>query len=1171
MGINVVYSRSGTGKSLVCLERMKEVIGRGEKAYMIVPEQFSYEAERRISEHMKGTGINGAEALTFSGLLRLISPEVNMFRLDGAGKQMLVYKAVEKAGGINSFSGLSSRGFLDAVADMIREFKKFNISDNDLERTNEILKNSDNAGSDMLKGKFETMKSVYEIYNQSIKDGGFADSDDDMARLAECIYSGDKLSDVHIFIDEFYSFIPYHYGVIAAMAVKAADVTIFLCADHEAKLSYDTDNIFSPCTRIIYTLEGIAKERGIIINEEHLPENPYRFKGSEELALIEQTFDRSAQKIFDGEPKDIKLFTARDIFSEVEAAALEIIRAAGEGARYREIGILCGDLENYADIIEAVFKKYNIPYFMDMKRNITNHPVIMAVMSIFDIFTQGWSYEAVFSYIRTGFSTLDDKEADELEIFVLAHGIRGEKRWCGDDWEYNDKGIFGAAYETEENNPAEWEEDIKERKERINAIRKKLIKPFTEFKSCFNGRKTIREICTALYDMLDSGLNMPGNIENEARRLIDEGRNDESEQFLRLWDMLISLLDQTVNTMGDDYCGFERFGEIMLAGFSKYEIGIIPSSADRVTVGTVDRSRSTNIREMLIIGASSSNIPKQAQNTSLFSESERKKLNEGGLEIECGKSDKLFDDLFKIYKAVTAAKERLYISWSAADWEGSEMRPAEFVHDIIRRFPDIKIENNMNGTPVEKFLDAPADAVFAHILSGWAEGKDARFEKLMSWYENDERYAERVGYAQRVKDYKREAKRIGAETVRKLYETDPVYSISRFETFAKCPFRYFMSYGIHAKPQKIWRVESYDMGNFIHYYIDKFCRIMENERMDDSIDEAKRVWRECTEEKYTGIIETLLEDAKEKIARNDAGGRINYMIEMIKRSLLSMARDLIKSLDSGEFALYKTEVRFDGFTIKSERGDIRINGVIDRIDLLKNGNDVYIRVIDYKTGSKYFDLTELYNNTEFQLFIYAQAAEMLYRERFAGKENTENTKIAGVLYFSLKNDYERADSFPELDEIANDLKNMKKLDGVIVDDLDTIEVTKMMDRNIGSNINGKMCRESEYFKVKLKDDEKPDMKSMIVSPGNFEKMCGYVNAGIKDIYGKINDGDISIYPYAPTSSKGVCAYCDYKDICMFDDKTDKYKERKTFTKPKNSFQKKVNDFTEVIKNGGNDR
>lgn len=1138
--MNVIYSRSGTGKSRECLKRLEAVIRRGEKAYMIVPEQFSYEAERRLASRLGGTGINGAEALTFGRLLKLLSPS-ELPAVDSAGKHMLIYKAASKSKNKFFSADLSNNGFIDSISDIISEFKRFNISEDILSNARADIQTL--PGSDMLVKKTDMLYEIYKNYNESIS--GFRDADDDMSRLAALIYSGRELSDVHIFIDEFYSFIPYHYSVIAAMAVKAASVSIFLSADHDAKLSYDTENIFSPTIRIIHSLEKLAKDVGFEINEEHMPEKPYRFIKSEELRLLENSFDKPALKIYDGEVRDIQLFAAGSIFSEIEKAAMEINKSVKDGYRYRDIGMLCGDLENYADIIETVFRNYNIPYFIDMKKNIANHPIIMAVTSIFDIFARNWSSDAVFSYIRTGFSPISDSEADILENFVLAHGIRGEKKW-NSEWEYNEYDVLDVDKES-----APDSEYNKERTLYINELRKKAAEPFFRFKGNFNGRKTVREICTALFEMLDKDLDMPNKIEKKAREFRDKKMNDESEQFLKLWNILISLLDQAVMVMGDDVCGFEKFSEIITAGLSKYEIGIIPSSSDRVSVGTIDRTRSVNIRKMIIIGANSANIPPSAENRSIFSDSERRRLTQTGLNIEDAKKDRLFDDQFKIYKALTAAKEKLYISWSASDWEGKSMQKAEFVNDIIRRFPNIKTEDNFLKTPPEEYLNAPAEAVFSHILSGWISGADEKYSQLIKWYENSDSFRDRVKAAEYLKNYQRDTRRLSRDTVEKIYGKNHIYSISQLNTFAKCPFQYFLKYGIHAKPQKIWRVENYDAGNFIHHYIDKFCRRIEAEKKDDTLAETKRVWRECNDEKCARITDEFMKDASEQILARGVSGSVGHMLKMMRKNIINAVMDIRDSLNAGEFALDETELPFPDFSITADDGRIiNIHGIIDRIDILKDGDRIYIRIVDYKTGKNNFDINKIYNNTEFQLFIYAQAAAEIYKRRISGSAD-----IAGVMYFPLKREFNSVSDFAD-EAIESNLINMKKLDGIIIDDTDDLKTLKNMDRNIPEK--------SDYFKsISFKKDGSLKKNSHIVGDKAFKKICTYVNKGAAQADKDISDGDISICPSAGDSDS-VCSYCDYPDVCMFN----AGKHKKTKKLSGSGFEANIDAFLKEIDGRG---
>jgi len=1136
MKISIVYSRSGTGKSHECFERMKNILNTGDKAVIIVPEQFSYEAERKLSETVGGTGINGAEAFTFSRLLRHLSVINTDKRLDNAGKQMIVFNIAGKLKGDSFFSGaVKNSGLLDMIAQSIQEFKRFNVIPEILSDNSEKLKSQ--TGTDMLIYKTKELSEIFADYNKFVENGGFIDGDDDMIRLKEAVYQTEKLRDTHIFIDEFYAFIPYHYDVIYALIQRAKSVTLFLTADEEAVMSYNTESLFSPCLRIIYKLEMMGREYGFDVDLKCLENDKNRFK-SKVLAGIEKSFDKPSRLISDKYTDDIHIFTARDIFSEIEHAAIEVIKAVRNGCRYREVGIMCGDIENYSDIIETVFRNCDIPYFIDAKKNIANHPIILAITSIFDIFVNNWNYDSVFSHIRTGFSVLNDEEADMLENFVLARGIRGEKYWCEKDWELRKTGIFDTVYDEKENESKKAKEE--QELSRINEIRRKFIEPFVEFRKSFSGRKTVKEICGALYKMLDEKMNMPGIIMNRAKAFKEEGRKDEAAQFTQLWNIFISMIDQAVMVMGDEYCSFEKFSDIVSAGFSKYEIRIIPTGADRVSIGTVDRSRAVNIKYMLIIGASSGNIPSAGIAADMFTEAERKKLIDSGIEIDKGKSDRLYDEQFKIYKALTAASDKLYISYPSADWDGGEMRCAEFVNDILRRFPKAKQTDNLMGDDINDYLILPPKAVFSHIASGVRKNEDARYKQIFEWYKENENFRKSTEYIDLTDEFKKQNEKLSKDLILKLYGRDGYYSISRFETFAKCPFNYFMNYGIGARPQKVWKLQNYDIGQFMHNYINKFCGIIDSEKKNDSIEELKRIWSECDREKQKTIISGLIDEAREKLLKSGITGRAEYMTRLMEKNLIRSVGNIVDCINKGDFAIYKTELEIKDFYIISKKGKkIKISGYIDRIDLYNDGDDVYIRVIDYKTGSKKFDIGEILNNNEFQLFIYAQAAEKLYIKNVFSKQNN---KIAGILYVPIRDRIQTVKD-PDKKTIEKALKDAKKMDGIVIDDLESARISYRLENDIDDG--------SVYHPVKLKKSGGFDSYSNVISEKEYKKLCEYVNDGVRDIYERINSGDISIYPYDAKSDMSVCGYCDYKDICLFDKNAYKYR-----------YKKNINDYTD---------
>ncbi|MCX7715195.1 MAG: hypothetical protein N2171_05675, partial [Clostridia bacterium] len=387
MFFQVIRGRAKSGKSTYCIEQMKKISKQtGSSVLMIVPEQFSYAAEKRLVLAMGGTGINQCEVLTLSRLAHRMLDESRPY-IKPAGKQMLLYKSIEMAKKENNIfhKSLSKPGFLDVAAETISEMKRYGISPDFL------MEKAQEMDEGMLKFKLDVISRIYKGYADMLSDR-FIDSDDDLERLAQYIQKSSNFSDAYIWIDEFSDFLPQHYKVIAALMEKAKGVFVTLCMDEEE----DVLSAFSPCVKSLYRLKDIADEIGCPRLDDVYLCRKQKYK-SDELMFLEENWDNPKANVYTGRTEAISLFEARDIYSEAEHTAIEILKLVRqEGYRFRDIGILVGSLDDYHHILEVVFAAYNVPYFTDKKTAVTDHAIILLVLSIFDIFSGGFSYESVF-------------------------------------------------------------------------------------------------------------------------------------------------------------------------------------------------------------------------------------------------------------------------------------------------------------------------------------------------------------------------------------------------------------------------------------------------------------------------------------------------------------------------------------------------------------------------------------------------------------------------------------------------------------------------------------------------------------------------------------------------------------------------------------------------------
>lgn len=1127
MSLQIICGRAGSGKSR-CIMDMIKALPDDERAVLLVPDQYSFEAEKNMVTMLGGAGLNGKEVLTLSRMMHRMLAEKREY-IKPAGKYMLLYKAIEKVKKENNIFGksLSKPGFIDVLANLISEMKRYGVDIADLTVKAESMPDG------MLKQKLDAILKIYCEYERLMPEN-LADSENNMQRLSEVIAESDAFENTHVFIDEFSDFMPQHYRIIQQFMRKAKSVTAALCVD----TNEDEYSVFYPVMKTFNNLKYLADEYSVEIKEDIIPRDTKRYK-NDALAFLEKEW--GTDKVYEKGTQNIKCVEAFDPYNEIERVAIEIIGLVRDkGYRFKDIGILCADMDNYYHIIEVIFRQYGISYFTDKKLAITNHPIILPILSIFNIFADGFSYSAMFEYLRTGYARVTDDEIDLLENYVLERGVRGKKMWFSEnEWKKNAEGIFDEAIGRGKKDD--------ESENVIDGIRRKVIAPFVEFEKNFDGRKTVRQICGALFEFLTDGINLADTVKERIDTFIENGNMDEAEQYRQIWKIFVDVLDQAVMVMGDEKCGMERFSEIITLALSQYEIAIIPSGADMVNISGLDRSRSAEVKALFVIGACYGSIPQISTKEGVLSDNDRRILLKLGIELAPDTKTKVYDSLFKVYKAFTSATDMLYVSYSTASTDGEAKNPAMIIEDLKKQFKGLTVETfSIDDNAVsDRFVVLPKPA-FSHMITAMSDKKkhSPQWQSVYEWYRKNGEYASRLHILEDVK--KNRTAHLSKAVADKLYSDKVEYSASRLERFAECPFKYFVQYGLGIKERNVWGVRSLDIGNLMHFVLKRYCECVEERKEGESYADIKRAWRSVTDKDSDEIIKRLMAEAKEKVLseQENVAGSVGFMLEMLESNLRESAKIILKSITQGEFAPVAYEWDFKNFVLTAKSGkSILMRGQIDRVDLYEADNRVYIRIIDYKSGGKEFSFNELYNNFQMQMLIYAYAAVVMYGEgKLIKRKDNAEVKIAGILYSSLSNEF--AEEKPPVND--EEYTRNYKFDGLLLEDRYALNAT---DRNFKNSAdNEDLTQEkatmdnagfkSEMFPIKVTAKGKLDGTiKKVLKAERIELLNEFMKKRLTDIDSEIKNGNISIYPF---KEKG-CMYCPYMEICRFDES--KHKKR----------------------------
>ncbi len=1126
MLLDIISGAAGSGKSSYLYELIEENLKNNPNtnAVVIVPEQFSYSAEKKLSDTMGGLGLNRTEVLTFSRLVhRYVNSENNLLP---SGKQMLLCKAALSVGEENVFFSSSKRkGFIDSLAELFSEFKRYQISPEDLS-----CADTGSVGADK---KLSSVNEIYKSYLAEFNEN-FTDSDNALDIFSELVQNSDIFRNTFFFIDDYSDFLPQHYEAIRAMISSSRGVFVTLCIGNN-----DENGIFTPVIKAKSRLTAIALSLGAQLYTKEL-EGSCRHILSKEIKHLSDNF--GTRKKYSGNCGNISIFTARDLYSEIEHIASKIIALVrDEGCRFRDIGIIIGDSQQYMHILSAVFYDYNIPFFTDETTPITMHPIVRTVLSLFDILSENWSFNSVFDYLRSGYiytktesgvTPLDPEDIDILENYVLKVGIKGKKAWF-EEWVSMGETEFDDVIE---NYSAE-EFDLAH----LNALRTQIILPFARFAE--NKGRTVRAIAGGVYDFL-CDINLYDGILSECREFDSAGMRNESEQFKQIWNFILEVLDQLVATLGGDIISRDRFCEYLKNGLSQCKISIIPSGLDRVSVGTVSRNSPARIKYLFIAGALYGQIPQTPSSSAILTPAERALLTEAlkGADKELAPDDtgRILLENLKLYKILSTATEKLFISFPASDSEGRALTRASFVGDVMKMFPDISVGDDIISHSSPEELLASSKRGFHYLLNRlseyYREKPERIWQEVFKIYSENPEYKDKLNLLKTAASYKKIQPALSRAKAELLYGKDRKYSITSLEKFTGCPFAYYAEKGLCARPQEAKRVEKSHIGSLIHAAVCEFCKKVENGA--DTIPEIHEKWTSLTSEDCSLLCTAVTDEMREKILpkRENERGRLEYLLDRCERTLKKSAETIRLSLSQGGYSSICFEKDFE---VKINRKDdtVTLFGTIDRIDVIEHiaEKNAGIRIIDYKTGKKKFSIAAIASKIDMQLVLYSIAAVKLYSGGMLEKTNAELLpKVSAIMYNKLSDNMLSLDLKDAASKTEKKVKN--KLDGVVILDEDSngepiYDTALDMDSALSDG-----C--SEFLNIAFKQDGTLTAASQVTSRATFDLISEYMEKSAIDSAVQIKNGNIDIYP-SKTGKNTACTYCGFREICMFDPDFDK--------------------------------
>lgn len=1107
MSLQFIMGPSGSGKSHYLYQNFIEQseLCPGQHFILLVPDQYNMQAQKDYIEASPKKGLLNVEILSFGRLAyRILEENGGMEKviLDEVGKSFVLRKVVEKClPDLKVIGGqLKKVGYIEELKSAISEFAQYGIRPEDMD---EILDKMGQKGS--LFYKMKDLQIIYAEF-QRYMEGNYITSEERMELLCELVGQSKLLCNSVIALDGFTGFTPIQKKLIRRLLTVSEKVMVSVAiSEKEDPFVYRTPyQLFCLSKQTVTSLTEIAREEGVMLEEPvYLHNKPvYRFRENPALAFLSEHLFTTDRAKYEKKQDNICIRGAKSPREEVEAVAQQIRRMVRvDGYRYMEIAIVSPSMDTYGYLIDDIFADYDIPLFMDSKRSILLNSFVEYLRSLLDMAEQNFTYESVFRYLRTGMTGFATDEIDRLENYIRATGIRGYKKWQ-EPWMRTTRSVD--------------ETDLV----LLNQVRSRFIEDIDETMEVLKRRhKTVRDITSALHALfMKDGLQQ--RVKDYELHFANEGKAVLAKEYAQIYRIIMDLFDQFVTLLGEEKLSLREYCELLDAGLSYAKVGTIPPTLDSVVVGDIERSRLPEVKVLFLLGMNDVNVPGNAENGGFISDYDRQQMADIQVQLAPTAKEKTYIQKFYLYLVMSKPSEKLYISYSRVSSDGKAIRPSYVIGNIKRLYP--LLEEQWEDLPEKEWTARGGMKYLVQGLQQKGLGLTDEWKEVFRWYKQEPVWREKVEQILTAAYYRKPEDRLTEEVARKLYGSILRNSVSRLEKFMSCAYAHFLTYGLQLQEREEASFRAMDFGNVFHKALELFSRKVEKEGY---------TWQNIPDE----IRQELIEESVDESTLSFQGSalfesaRESYAVTRIRRMLYRTIWALSYQLEQGDFTPDGYEVRFKRSFPLFEDCSMQLGGVIDRLDVCMTDDKVYVKIIDYKTGSKEFDISSLYHGLQMQLITYLTVAMEMQKDRWPDKEIIPS----GIMYYQI-NDPLVTDVNDTLKEEEEMLKKLKP-NGLINSQIDNVY---HLDRGIGSS--------SLVVPAGLNKDGTLAKRSKAIGTPQWHLLMDYSKQQLHTIGSKIMQGDISIAPYIQKEKSG-CAYCPYVTVCKFDEKIPGYRYRNLTT------------------------
>lgn len=1107
--LTTVLGKSGSGKTewLYDLVIKKQQVNPSESIILIVPEQYTLETQYELIERHPNHCIMSIEVLSFARLAYRFSDvfeKQSGAELDEVTRHMILSKILETSADELVWIGKykSKIGYIKELKGLMTEFHQYQLDDLKFEALSKITE------SKLLKQKLKDLSIIYRYYRQMI-DASYISSESVFEKLIGGISRIKDIEDKTFVIDGFYGFTPIQYALITQLLKHSKQVYMTCTMDikHSSSSLYYESHTMIKQLKHLCEKHKIKVDNPIILEDEHIYKS--RYIDLPELKHLRDNLYLYPYKTYNQKNAYIHLLEATTLKEEVTYVADSIIKQIRDKSyQYRDIVVMTGELNQYKYIIEEVFNQYDIPYYIDEKMSLNKHPFIEMLLSGLQIFLYNFKYEDVFRYIKAGYVDVEEENLYLLENYVIAFGIRGSHPWHKS---------FVKILPGLKGQEDSFVEDIMNR---INLAREQVIDSLKHLES-IKEQSVVKNI-NHLYDWLLQ-------IDAEKKLLtISESLQQKKEMYLssvyqQVYSKLLNVFDQMIDINPSQVLDIEAFIHTLTIGFEVTDIGSVPPSMDQVVIGSIGRSRFREPKALYMIGFNDQNVPSNPEKASIITDYERHDLIASGIELAPDNKHYIYQEQFNIYMAMIRSKEHLFISYPVIGFDGKSIRPSILVHMLQKLFPKLKIRR-LDQLKKDRIIINKEKPTFSRLIQKMHEQELTdqeihQIQGLLGWYQDKDYY---LNLSKNLNDYKIEKhleRQLSTPVIKAIYGDVLVNSVSRLETFVKCPYAHFVEYGLHLDERMEYKITMPDIGILFHSAIEKVAYKLNHIYHIE--------WEDLKEDQRKAIVlETVIEVVEaEQRGLFVHSARAKYLVNKLTRIVDRAIWAIRHQITSGHFRPMGHEFRFSGNdhpveSLKVDFGDdtsMILHGVVDRVDYLETEDAGYLTVIDYKSGDQHLDLVALYYGLQLQLFVYMNGMTSIKR-----LETQKLVKPAGMFYFHVDDPMILTDQHISYEAIERHVLTKMRLDGIVVNDADLIHA-----------MDATGDKKSTVIPITLTKELKARKSAKVLEPEEVDLFLNYTNQKVREIGQEILLGQVTPKPYAYGESTG-CDYCKYQGICGFD-------------------------------------